>query len=110
MFPFERVAAPWPAVRDRERAVGGRRQSLRVSHQAFRQWLVETIPEQVADLRAVLERWQPDVLVADASMWGPILVLHESVPIPVALASPRDQRGDPGSRRPPSRLGTGAGR
>ncbi len=101
VFPFERVAAPWAAVRDRERAVGGRRQSLRVSHQAFRQWLVETIPEQVADLRAVLERWQPDVLVADASMWGPILVLHESVPIPVALASPVISAVIPGPDAPP---------
>jgi MGT family glycosyltransferase len=101
VFPFERVAAPWSAVRERERAVGGRRQSLRVSHQAFRQWLVETIPEQVADLRAVIDRWQPDVLVADASMWGPTLILHESTPIPVALASPVISAVIPGPDAPP---------
>jgi MGT family glycosyltransferase len=88
LFPFRRVQAAWRQVRERERQVGGRRQSLRVSQQAFREWLVETIPDQVTDLREVIAEFRPDVIVTDASMWGPSLILHESEPIPVALASP----------------------
>lgn len=53
----------------------------------FRDWLVETIPDQLADLRAVLGRWQPDVIATDLSLWGPIVVLHELQPVPVALSS-----------------------
>jgi MGT family glycosyltransferase len=35
----------------------------------------------------VLERWNPDVIATDLSLWGPIVVLHEAQPIPVALSS-----------------------
>jgi len=91
--------------REREREIGGRRQSLRVTRQAFREWLVETIPDQVADLREVIEQWAPDVIVTDASMWGPSLVLRDSEPIPVALASPLIYAAIPGRDTPP--LGTG---
>jgi UDP:flavonoid glycosyltransferase YjiC (YdhE family) len=52
----------------------------------LRDWLVESIPAQVSDLRAVIDAWHPDVLATDFSMWGPILVLWESVPIPVAIS------------------------
>src|SRR3954451_14104051 len=38
----------------------------------LREWLVETIPGQVADLREVLSDWGPDVIATDLSMWGPI--------------------------------------
>jgi len=87
LFPFDRVGPAWDRTHDMERRTAGRRQSLRVQRQAFRDWLVETIPDQVADLRAVMERWQPDALVCDLSMWGPIVVLMEAEPIPVALSS-----------------------
>jgi len=53
----------------------------------FRDWLVETIPDQLADLRGVLDRWRPDAIATDLSLWGPIVVLHESQPAPVALSS-----------------------
>ncbi|HLH14943.1 MAG TPA: nucleotide disphospho-sugar-binding domain-containing protein [Solirubrobacteraceae bacterium] len=53
----------------------------------LRDWLVETIPDQVADLRGVLESCDADVLVADVSLWGPMLVLWEAQPLPVALLS-----------------------
>jgi UDP:flavonoid glycosyltransferase YjiC (YdhE family) len=65
----------------RSRPGGGR--LLRV----MRDWLVETIPAQVEDLRGVLARWQPDAIATDLSLWGPIVVLWESEPIPVALSS-----------------------
>jgi UDP:flavonoid glycosyltransferase YjiC (YdhE family) len=100
VFPFRRVQPAWLRVHERERAVGGRRQSLRVLR-ATREWLVETIPDQVADLRAVCERWQPDVLVSDASMWGPIVILREAASIPVALASPIICASIPGPDAPP---------
>ncbi|MGZ4231198.1 MAG: glycosyltransferase [Solirubrobacteraceae bacterium] len=101
LFGFDRVAPTWLRVHERERAVGGRRQSLRVAHQAFRDWLVESIPSQVEDLSAVIARWRPDVIVTDASMWAPSLVLRESMPIPVALASPLIMAVIPGPDAPP---------
>ena len=98
---FAQIEPAWLAVQQREREVGGRRQSLRVQHQAFREWLVETIPSQVEDLRAIINEWQADVLVTDASMWGPSLVLNEALPIPVALASPLITAVIPGPDAPP---------
>jgi MGT family glycosyltransferase len=105
LFPFERVAPAWDRTHALERRVGGRRQSLRVQRQAFREWLVETIPAQIADLEAVREQWEPDVLVCDLSMWGPILVLWESVPIPVALSSTFMGPLIPGPGAPPPGFG-----
>jgi MGT family glycosyltransferase len=51
----------------------------------FRDWLVETIPDQVADLEPLLDLWQPDVVVTDLAFWAPIVILWEKIPIPVAL-------------------------
>jgi MGT family glycosyltransferase len=53
----------------------------------FREWLVESIPDQLADLRGVLARWRPDAIATDLSMWAPIVVLWEWAQIPVALSS-----------------------
>jgi MGT family glycosyltransferase len=101
VFPFARVEPAWLRVQEREREVGGRRQSLRVQHQAFREWLVETIPSQVEDLRTIVSEWKADVIVTDASMWGPSLILGEAAPIPVALASPLITAVIPGPDAPP---------
>jgi MGT family glycosyltransferase len=110
LLPFDRVEGVWERVHQRERIRRGRRQSLRVSREAFREWLVESIPAQVADLREVMDRWQPDVIVTDGTMWGPSLVLHEAAHIPVAFAStllyaliPGAQVPVPGLRLPPPR-------
>jgi MGT family glycosyltransferase len=65
----------------RSRPGGGRLLPL------LRDWLVETIPDQVADLRGILQRWHPDTIATDPSLWGPILVLWESERIPVALST-----------------------
>ncbi|MGA9859722.1 MAG: nucleotide disphospho-sugar-binding domain-containing protein [Solirubrobacteraceae bacterium] len=107
LFPFDRVDGVWNRVHDRERATRGRRQSLRTQREAFREWLVESIPAQVADLRAVMDRFSPDVIVTDGSMWGPSLVLHEAAPIPVAFASTLIYALIPGPDAPPpgSRMG-----
>ena len=101
VFGFAQIEPAWLAVQEREREVGGRRQSLRVQRQAFREWLVETIPAQVEDLRSIVDEWGADVLVTDASMWGPSLILNEAMPIPVALASPLITAVIPGPDAPP---------
>lgn len=87
VFPFVSVPeTSWTRVHNSERQTTGKRQSLKVEHQAFRDWLVETIPGQVDDLQQVIAEWQPDVLATDVSMWGPSLVLHDLASVPVALA------------------------
>jgi MGT family glycosyltransferase len=53
----------------------------------LRDWLVETIPDQLADLGPVLEGWRPDALATDLSLWAPIVVLRDREPVPVALSS-----------------------
>ena len=52
-----------------------------------REWLLGTIPEQVADLEPILESWRPDVVVTDPLMWSTYLVLHEARKQPVAVLS-----------------------
>ena len=47
-----------------------------------------TIPAQIDDLTDALAQAKPDVIVCDPAMWGPIVVLHEAQPVPVALLSP----------------------
>jgi UDP:flavonoid glycosyltransferase YjiC (YdhE family) len=88
LFAFEHVAeAHYLRVHAAEKTTGGRRQSMKIQHDALRNWLVESIPGQLEDLRGVMSRWHPDVLVSDLAMWAPITILWESVPIPVALSS-----------------------
>ena len=53
----------------------------------LREWLLGTLPDQLADLQPILETWEPDVIVSETSMWAPILVLHETQPVPVAVFS-----------------------
>ncbi len=65
----------------RSRPGGGRMVRL------LRDWLVETIPDQLADLRPVIADWQPDVIATDLSLWGPVAVLPDLDPTPVALSS-----------------------
>ena len=81
LFGFERVDEERAFRNMRAIEAGGRIRPV------LRDWLVETIPDQLADLRGVLEHIRPDVIATDLSMWGPIVVLHEAGPIPVALSS-----------------------
>lgn len=53
----------------------------------FREWLLNTVPDQIKDLDPVLAEWRPDVLICDPAFWGPIIVLHEARRIPVAVMS-----------------------
>jgi MGT family glycosyltransferase len=87
VVPFRRVGPAWARVHEGARGKGGRREAVRMMREA-REWIVGTIPDQVADLEELVGAWRPDVLAAEASMWGPLLVLSERLPIPVALVSP----------------------
>ena len=51
----------------------------------WREWTLDTVRAQVADLEAVIAEWRPDVLICDPTMWAPFLILHEKLPIPVAI-------------------------
>jgi MGT family glycosyltransferase len=54
---------------------------------ALTEWFLDTVPHQVADLEAILGSFSADVLVTDPTLLGPILVLKERLPIPVAVFS-----------------------
>jgi MGT family glycosyltransferase len=121
-FPFERVDqdGAFAAMRAvdtgdrRSRPGGGRLMPI------LRNWLVETIPAQLDDLRGVLGRWRPDAIATDLSLWAPIVVLWQADKIPVALSStfmgplipgpdaPAFGFGLRPPRTPPARLGTRA--
>lgn len=53
----------------------------------YREWVLDTVPQQLADLNEVLDQWPPDGIVCDPSMWAPFLILHEERQIPVAIFS-----------------------
>lgn len=98
----ERAFAAMRAVDhgDRSRRPGGVRRA-----RILRDWLVETIPDQVADLRAVLAQWRPDAIATDLSLWAPIVVLWEAERVPVALSSTFMGPLIPGPDAPPFGLG-----
>jgi MGT family glycosyltransferase len=81
LYAFERLDQERAFRNMRAIEAGGRIRPV------LRDWLVETIPDQLTDLRDVLDRWRPDVIATDLSLWGPIVVLHEAEPVPVALSS-----------------------
>jgi UDP:flavonoid glycosyltransferase YjiC (YdhE family) len=81
------------------------RNNLRALREAFRIWLVESIPGQMNDLQPVLSDWLPDVIVCDMSMWGPQLILHDLTGTPVVLSSTFLGPLIPGPDAPPSGLG-----
>jgi UDP:flavonoid glycosyltransferase YjiC (YdhE family) len=53
----------------------------------MRDWLVETIPDQISDIRAVIDEWQPAAIATDLSLWGSVAVLPDLGAPPVALSS-----------------------
>jgi MGT family glycosyltransferase len=70
----------------------------------LRRWLVDTIPQQLADLREIMATNPPDVIVTDPTMWGPVVVLHD-LGFPVAVASFMPGCLIPGPDAPPFGLG-----
>ena len=84
LFRFERVdeRAIARSVAALERSAGAGRPRLGDVQLLLPHWLVETIPDQVADLDRVIDEWRPDVIVSDLSLWGPIVILGEAHPDP----------------------------
>ena len=77
-----------------------RRQPLRLQA-LLREWLLGTLPQQITDLTPILDQWQPDIVISETSMLGPMLVLHETRRIPVAVFSTVIACLLPGSDVPP---------
>ena len=53
----------------------------------LKRWLLETVPQQIEDLEAVVAEWSPSVVATDPTLWAPILVLGEKHRLPVAVCS-----------------------
>jgi UDP:flavonoid glycosyltransferase YjiC (YdhE family) len=112
LFGFRDVDVSGPLARLQELDTSGRRTRPRGGRMipVMREWLVDTLPAQVADLRRVLSRWPADVVVADPTMWGPIVVLWEADGVPVAIASILMGPLIPGPQAPPFGFGLPAPR
>lgn len=80
-FPFEAVDDARVERAFRDLADGSWQPSR------WRELMLGTVPEQVRDLEDVWKSWEPDVVVCDMAMWGPILVLGELKRVPVAVLS-----------------------
>jgi MGT family glycosyltransferase len=87
--------------REENKGLSGGRHLLRT----FREWLVETIPNQVVDLQPVIDEWKPDVVMTDLSMWAPVVILWEATPIPVVGYQTLMGPLIPGPEAPPWGLG-----
>jgi MGT family glycosyltransferase len=105
-FPFEQIdeARLYRIMFSRRHSFGPWKHPFRLVT-VLRRWLLETIPQQVTDLQAVMATWLPDVVVSDVTFWGPFLVLHETCRVPVAVSSFVPGCMIPGPDAPPWGLG-----
>lgn len=71
----------------------------------LRDWLLGTVLGQVTDIQEIIDHWRPDVVLAETSMLGPMLILHENQSVPVAVFSTVIACLLPGSNAPPFGLG-----
>jgi MGT family glycosyltransferase len=72
-------AALYARLNDRYTSVDDKNplRNLRRVQAMYREMIVGTAAAQVADLTALAERWNPDVILSDAFLWGPALVLAD---------------------------------
>jgi MGT family glycosyltransferase len=86
-FPFEHLDEDelWKLLFEEQTGFIHWRDASRFGR-VMRLWLLETLPKQVEDLMPILRDWQPDAIICDPTMWGPILILHEKCGIPVAVS------------------------
>jgi MGT family glycosyltransferase len=105
LFPFVHVdERRYERIHDLEAKVPPtqpKHRTLSVAMRAYRHMLADSIPEQVADLQPILDRWRPDVIVTDPALWGPILVIWELTGVPVALLTQMIGSMIPGPDAPP---------
>lgn len=71
----------------------------------LRDWMLETIPAQVADIDAVIAEWRPDAITSDQTMWGATFIVGEQGKVPVAITSCGACCMIPGPDAPPFGLG-----
>jgi MGT family glycosyltransferase len=67
-------------------------------------WLMDTIPQQIADLEPILAKWRPDIIVTEQNMLGPVLILGEKQQLSVAVLA-YYSCNIPGPDAPPFGLG-----
>jgi MGT family glycosyltransferase len=72
--------------------------------------LVESMPFQISDLDRVCQTWKPDVLVCDASILAPMVILREARQLRVALLSTHPFCFLPGRDVPTPGVGARRGR
>ena len=88
LFPFRRVDEQRveKIVLSPEGILSSSGKPLRTKR-LWREWVLETVPEQVADLEETIAAWAPEAILTDPAMWAPFLILHETKKIPVAVLS-----------------------
>jgi len=82
-FPFERVTSHHAECNPG--AVITSKMGVRARRQMWHDFLLGSVPGQLQDLERIWTAWQPDVVVCDITMWGPILVVHETKQVPLAV-------------------------
>jgi MGT family glycosyltransferase len=87
VFPYEQIDEDkiWAVIQEAETRASLGWHAPKLLLRAFRDWLAGTVPDQVTDIRSVVESWSPDAIVTETAMWGPILVLSETSHVPVAI-------------------------
>ncbi len=97
-FPFREVD-----IRSAERnpgAMGAEKMGMRARRKVWQEFLLGSVPAQVRDLERIWPQWQPDTVVCDITMWGPMLVTHEVKQVPVVALSHTAYCLLPGNRNP----------
>lgn len=105
LFPFEHVDEQrYERIHAMEAAVPPTQpkyRTLAVAMTAYRDMLIGSIPEMIADLQPAIRRWKPDVIVTDPALWASILVVWELTGVPVALLTQMIGSMIPGPDGPP---------
>jgi MGT family glycosyltransferase len=111
-FPFQSLDS---SLADRNPgAQSNLKLSLKATRQMWNDFLLGSLPGQLRDLEQICTEWRPQAIVCDMTLWGPILVLHETERIPVAIFShtaycvlPGRENAAPGISLPPPRSAAG---
>lgn len=83
-FPFQEAA---PHADCNPGAASTRKMGWRAQRQLWHDFLLGSVPGQLRDLERIWSRWQPDAIVCDVTMWGPILVVQETKQVPLVVLS-----------------------
>lgn len=105
LFPFEHVDDQrYERIHALEAAVPPTQpkyKTLSVAMTAYRDMLIGSIPEMVADMQPIIRTWRPDVIITDPALWASILVVWELTGVPVALLTQMIGSMIPGPDAPP---------